>query len=102
MEELNEFNERVWEIADGAEVSRAPGYKLGRSRWVICNKGDTSEYDIRAQLVACEINTFKSEEIFVAPPPLEAINMLFNEFATARTAPDGTPLQMSCVDIRKA
>ena len=39
VEELNYFNERVWEVADEAEASRAPGYKLVRSRWVICNKG---------------------------------------------------------------
>ena len=30
--------------------------KVVRTRWVLCNKGDDIEPDVRARLVACEVN----------------------------------------------
>ena len=44
-----------------------------RSRWVMCSKGDHVEPDMRARLVACEVNKDGKNDIFHAStPPLEA------------------------------
>ena len=76
--------------------------KVIRTRWVITNKGDDSEPDIRARLVAQEINTRKSDEYFASTPPLEAKRLLLSQFATQRSLPDGRALEMSFIDIKKA
>ena len=39
---------------------------------------------------------------FAATPPLESKRILFSEFASKRCLPDGRPLELSFVDIRKA
>ena len=62
IEELNYFNDRVWELADAKKVLGDADSKAVRTRWVICNKGDTADPDIRARLVACEVNTYKSDD----------------------------------------
>lgn len=56
MEELNYFNERVWEAEPKDKMFDVPDHVHVRSRWVLCNKGDAANPDIRARLVACEIN----------------------------------------------
>ena len=53
-----------------------------KSRWVVVNKGDALKPDIRARLVACEINVYKTDEFYASTPPLEAKNMLFSQYAT--------------------
>ena len=78
------------------------GSKTVRTRWVICNKSDDACPDIRARLVACELNTFSTDEYFASTPPLEAKRMLLSEFATRRHCADGRPLEISFVDVRKA
>ena len=69
---------------------------------MICNTEDVANPDIRARLVACEVNTFKSDDVFASTPPLEAKRILLSEMATARRLPDGRPLEMTFIDIRKA
>ena len=51
-----------------------------RTRWVLCNKGDTERPEIRARLVAREVNTYKDETgmFAAATPPLEAKRMLLS------------------------
>ena len=40
-----------------------------RSRWVVCNKGDHVERDVRARLVASEVNKEGKNDIFHASTP---------------------------------
>ena len=47
-------------------------------RWVIHNKVDAKNPDIRARLVAKKIKREKREDLFAATPPLEAKKVLFN------------------------
>ena len=56
-EELDYFNSKVWELSDARRVMGESDSKVIRTRWVITNKGDTEKPDIRARLVACELNT---------------------------------------------
>ena len=72
MEELDYFNARVWEVSTRDEMM-VDGYIFVRSRWVHCNKGDALNPDIRARLVACEINKGdKNDSCVASTPPLEA------------------------------
>ena len=80
-EELSYFNAHVWDAVDKKKAESLDGFKLVRMRWVICNTGDEAEYDIRARLVACQVNTYKTDEYFASTPPLEAKRLLFSEYA---------------------
>ena len=40
-DELNYFNSKVWQLSTIEEMEKIPGYILVRSRWVLCNNGDT-------------------------------------------------------------
>ena len=93
-EELEYFNSRVWELSDARKVLGDGESKVIRTRWVICNKGDAGRPDIRARLVACELNTFKSDDFFASTPPLEAKRLLFSQLASQRFHPDGRPLEV--------
>ena len=62
MEELSYFNKHVWEIADAKRAMDDHDSKTIRTRWVITNTGDAANPDVRARLVAQEVNTQKSDE----------------------------------------
>ena len=79
-EEFDYFNAHVWDAVEKRVACRTEDYKLVRMRWVICNTGDDLDFDVRARLVACEVNTYKSDEYFASTPPLEAKKLLFSEF----------------------
>ena len=83
------------------DVLKDPEAKIVGSRWVICTKNDPSNPDIRARLVAQEVNTHADHAFFAATPPLESKRMLFSQWSTERTR-EGAPLKLSFVDIRKA
>ena len=100
-EELNYFNSRVWAIADAQKILKKADSKISRTRWVICNKADAQNPDIRARLVACEINTFNTDDFLREHATLEAKRMILSHFATQCTLPDGRPLEVSFVDIKK-
>ena len=103
VEELNYFNERVWEILPKADMYQHEDFIFVRSRWVMCNKGDALEPDCRARLVACEVNKTgeKNDLFYASTPPLEAKKAMFNRYAQhARAGP--LPLRLSFVDVRKA
>ena len=103
-EELNYFNAHVWDATDKKKAESLDGYKLIRMRWVICNKGDQKDFDVRARLVACEVNTYKTDEYFASTPPLEAKRLLFSEFAHKARHPKHKKRNMvlSFVDVKKA
>ena len=74
-DELNYFNEKVWQLCSQEEMKKIPDYILVRSRWVLCNKGDRDDPDVRARLVACEVNKDGKNDAFSAStPPLEGKN----------------------------
>ena len=102
-DELNYFNDKVWRLATKEEMQQVPGYILVRSRWVLCNNGDSDTPDVRARLVSCEINKDgQSNAAFAAStPPLEAKKIHFAKYATTRKK-GKLPLRLSFVDIRKA
>ena len=101
-EELNYFNSKVWQLSTVSEMEKVPGHILVRSRWVLCNKGDSNSPDVRARLVSCELNKGDKNDAFCAStPPLEAKRILFARYTSERTR-KGRPLRMSFVDIRKA
>ena len=101
-EELNYFNARVWEITDANKVKDFKDGKVVRCRWVICNKGDAVNPDVRARLVACEVNYGgKDDSFFASTPPLESKKMLFARYAD-HPIKNGLPQRISFVDIRKA
>ena len=67
-----------------------------------CNKGDAENPDIRARLVAREINKVDHiDKCFASTPPLEAKKLLFAQYAKER-AWSSKPLKLSVVDVRKA
>lgn len=87
------------------EAKRTKDFRLIRTRRVICNKGDDAEPDIRARLVACEVNENKgtgNQGFFASTPPLEALKILLSDYVSRRWHTDGTPLQVSVVDIKQA
>ena len=102
MEELNYFNERVWQIEETSRMNNVQDHVCVRSRWVCCNKGDAQNPDIRCRLVACEVNKDgKQDNFFASTPPLEAKKLLFARYARERRR-KGKCLQLSFIDIRKA
>ena len=102
MEELNYFNEKVWEAESKDSMFNVADHVHVRSRWVLCNKEDAASPDIRARLVACEINKDgKQDSFFASTPPLDSKKFLFARFAAERKR-NGESLQFSFVDIRKA
>ena len=102
VEELNYFNERVWQIETRENMLKVPDHVFVRSRWINCNKGDANNPDIRARLVACEVNKGdKQDHYFASTPPLEAKKLLFAQYARERSR-NGQPLRLSFIDVRKA
>ena len=63
VEELNFYNEkRIWELADLRQAKAVADVVHVRTRWVLCNKGDNATPDMRARLVACEVNKTGKED----------------------------------------
>ena len=102
MEELNYFNEKVWQVEEMTQMNKVKDHVCVRSRWVCCNKGDAQNPDIRCRLVACEVNKDgKQDSFFASTPPLEAKKLLFARYSKERRR-QGKCLQLSFIDIRKA
>ena len=101
MEELNYLNDVVWDVETKTSMTAVLDHIFVRSRWVLCNKGDADSPDIRARLVACELNKEgKQDSFFASTPPLEAKKSLSAQYARERHR-GGAPLQLSFVDFRK-
>ena len=90
-EELNYFNSKVWQIELRSEAEQNTEAVFVSSRWVLCNKGDNRVPDMRARLVACEINRGgdKPDAFYASTPPLEAKKLLFSRLAQERTRGSG-------------
>ena len=88
-EELSYFNDIVWEATGHTKAKAADEFMLVRTRWVLCSTGGIEAPDVRARLVACEVNTSKSTEFLASTPPLEAKQLLFSDFASRRCAANG-------------
>ena len=103
IDELDYFNAHVWEAETIDQMKKVPDYILVRSRWVMANKGDSSDPDVRARLVGCEVNKGgeKVDAFFASTPPLEAKRILFSQFASERTRKK-KPVCLSFVDVSKA
>ena len=69
---------------------------------MINNKGDQYSYEIRARLVATEINRYKDDHMYAPTPPLEAKKMLFSWAARRRRSAGGELHKLLFVDVRKA
>ena len=84
-------------------MKTVPDYILVRSRWVMANKGDSKEPDVRARLVGCEVNKGgeKVDAFYASTPPLEVKNIWFSQISSERTR-KGKPLRIRFVDVRKA
>ena len=101
-EELDYFNSKVWQIEQKSEMLKKKDYVFVRSRWVLCNKGDNKVPDMRARLVACEVNKGDRHDAFYAStPPLEAKKVLFSRLAQERYR-NGEPLRLDFLDVKKA
>jgi hypothetical protein len=72
---------QVWVKMPRAEALKK-GYKIVGTRWIDVNKGDEINPDLRSRLVSQEFNVGKTDGIFAATPPLEAVKMLISESAT--------------------
>ena len=70
---------------------------------MLCNKGDNVKPDMRARLVACEVNKGGDRQdcFFASTPPLEAKKLLFSRFAQERKR-KGKPLRLDFLDVKKA
>ena len=76
--ELNYFNSTVWQVAKPSDARKMKDSKTVQSRWLLCNKGNAKNPNVRARIVACEINTSgtKDDSFFASTPPLEASQWL--------------------------
>ena len=100
-EELDYFNSRVWKAVPLDEALKEEGAKIIGCRWVMANKNDINDPDIRARLVAQEVGHHADHSLFASTPPLECKRMLFSDWATRRTH-QGSSLKMTFIDVRKA
>ena len=101
IDELDYFNENVWQVDTLDHAKTVLDHIIVRSRWVMANKGDEADPDVRARLVGCEVNKTgeKVDAFYASTPPLEAKKILFSEFASI---PRHKKPHLSFVDIRKA
>ena len=82
-EEMGEFRTHgVYEEVPLTACWNQTGMKPVGVIWVDANKGDEGNPEYRSILVAEEINTYKDDDLFAAPPPLEAKKMLMSMAVT--------------------
>ena len=75
----------MWAGVPLEDVQKDPDAKIIGCRWVIHNKNDNRDPDIRARLVAQEVNVHEDAAFFAATPPLESKRMLFSQWASEIT-----------------
>ena len=106
VEELHYLNDkRNWELEDLSKVKQTADAIHVRTRWVLCNKGDAENPDMRARLVACEVNkTGKEDAFYASTPPGESKKILFSIYSDRRNemlASGAAPLRLSFIDRKK-
>ena len=107
MEKVCYLNDkRMRELAELKDVKAIADAVHVRTRWVLCSKGDPTKPDMRARLVACEVNkTGKEGALFASTPLGESNNKLFLLFASRRHVVlknKQVPLRLSFIDTKKA
>ena len=90
----------VWKFASADEVKRDTGAVVVGGRWVLVNKGDTTNAKIRARLVATEVNHEHDLAFYASTPPLEAKRLIFS--TCAHFVKDDPDIQISFMDVTKA
>ena len=65
------FNDKVWELSTTEEMKATEDHIFVRCRWVLCNKGDSSSPDVRARLIATEVNKGDKMMFAASTPALE-------------------------------
>ena len=79
MEELGELAKHgVYEKVPVTECWNKTGQPPIGTRWVDVNTGDEPNPEYRSRLVAQELNTQKTQDLFAATPPLEAKKLLLS------------------------
>ena len=70
---------------------------------MLSNTGDAANHDVRARLVACEVNYggAKEECFYASTPPLEAKKLLFAKYADQPVVKN-KKMRLGFVDIKKA
>ena len=81
-EELDYFSSRVWVGVPIGDAIKDADAKIIGSRWVVCNKNDTHNPDVRARLVAQEVDLQGDTSCVAATPPVECKRMLLSQYAT--------------------
>ena len=84
-----------------SEARADPDGKIIGARWVICNKNDAANPDVRVRLVAQEVSHDHGDAYVAATPPLEAKRILMSHWAHERIR-GGAPLKLHFLGIRKA
>ena len=83
-EEMDQYTKHeVYTKVPLARCWERTGKKPVGVRWVIVNKGDDENPNVRARLVAKEIKSDSRLDMFAATPPLEAKKFLFSRAATS-------------------
>ena len=55
------FNDKVWEITGSEGATKLKDTKIVRCQWVLCNKGDAVNPDVRALLAKVNTNGTKED-----------------------------------------
>ena len=105
-EELSEMYRRsVWtevSVADSMEATGRPPIPV---RWVITNKGDSSNYNVRARLVAKHIVAKYGgkgiHDLFAAVPPFEMMKLLLVRAVTGGISRGPVPVSGRARGVRK-
>ena len=100
-DELDYFNDHVWKALSLKDALSEPKAKVVGTRRAICNKNDASEPDIRARLVAQEVNQYAEDSVCAATPPLEALRLLMTQRATQQWH-NNNRLKIPFIYVRKA
>ena len=106
-EEMAEFRKHgVYKIVRIGECYREAGKGPIGVRWIDINKGDKVNPEYRSRLVAKEIKTDKSQELFAATPPLEALKMLLSKAVTEGVGYQRNQreqgMRIEFIDVRRA
>ena len=79
IDEIAYFAEHVFEAVPVETARNDPDGKIIGTRWVNCNKGDSTNPDVRCRLVAQEVAQEYDASFFAATPPLEAKRVMFSQ-----------------------
>ena len=80
IKEMSYFSEKaIWTAADRADMKSSKDATFVRMMWVLCSKGDLKEPDVRARLVACEVQMTRSPRFTQVSPFLRAKRCCFQD-----------------------